>query len=113
MAGEGLRDPRVLVGPVPNGDPDATGDGHTRRDDGGVVGLLLGEQGRRRRERHADVEFRDGDLEAKRGELLHALDERCRDLADDEVALEADAVNRDALLLQRRHEVLQCGRFST
>lgn len=70
LSREGRRDPRILVGPVPNSDTDTARDGHTRRDDGVVVGLLLGEQGGCRGERHADVELRDGHLEAESGETL-------------------------------------------
>lgn len=71
-------------------------------DDSLEVLLLLLKKRCRLGERHTDVELGDGDLEAECSELLHALNERRGDLADDEVALEADAVDRDALLLQRR-----------
>lgn len=100
-----------LISEVPHSDAHTARHRLARVNDRLEVLLLLLEERRRLGERHADVELCDGNLEAERGELLHALDERRRDLADDEVALEANAVDRDALLLQRRHEVLQCGRF--
>ena len=95
LAGEGARDPRVLVGPVPDGDTDAAVDGHARRDDAVVVRLLLREERRRRGERHADVELGDCDLDALRRERRKVLLQAGRgELADDEVALEAYTIER-------------------
>ena len=105
LSAEGVGHPRVLVGPVPNGDADASLDVLARRDDGLVVLLLLRKQGSRRREGHADIELGDGDLDAKSGERLEVGLERGGDLADDEVALEADTIDGSVCGLERLDEV--------
>ena len=111
LAREGVRHPRVLVGEVPDGNANAGRDGIARRNDVLEVGLLLREQRRGSGERHADVELGDGDLDAGRGERLELRLEVRRDLADDEVALEADTVEWDACGLERLDEVEQRGRL--
>lgn len=102
---ERLGNPRVLVRPVPDGDTDAPSDTLARLDHRRVVGLLLLEQRRRRRELHADVELGEGDLHTRGGETLEVGLQARGQLADDEVALEADAVERDVLRLERLDEV--------
>lgn len=109
LAREGLRDPRVLVGPVPDGDANAAGQRLARGDDGLVVRLLLLEQRRSGGEGHADVELRDGDLDAERGERGKVLLDVAGQGADDEVALDADAVDGDAPLLEVLDEVQHRG----
>ena len=129
LAREGAGDPRVLskaasdethkhcvshtylVGEVPDGDTNTALDVHTRLHDALVVLLLLREVRLAGGRRHADVELRDRDLDAERGELLQHGLERCRHLPDDEVALEADTVYRHALLLERLDEVEHRGRL--
>ena len=129
LAREGAGDPRVLsktasdatykhcgshtylVGEVPDGDTNTALDVHTRLHDALVVLLLLREVRLAGGRRHADVELGDRDLDAERGELLQHRLERRRHLPDDEVALEADTVDRHALLLQRLDEVEHRGRL--
>lgn len=108
MAREGRRDPRVLVGPVPDGDTDAAIDGHTRTDDSVVVGLLLLEELRSRGEGHADVELGDRHLDALRSELCPVGREALRKLADDKVALEANTIERNAGGLEALDEIEHC-----
>ena len=109
LAREGVWHPRVLVGPVPNGDTNARGNGVASRDDVLEVSLLLGEQRGGGGEGHADIELGDGDLDAGGGERLELRLEIRRDLADNEVALEADTVERNARGLERLDEVEQGG----
>lgn len=59
------------------------------------------EQGLGGREGHADIELGDSDLNADGGELAHDRGERSRDLANDEVALEAHTVDGHAGGLER------------
>lgn len=59
------------------------------------------EQGLGGREGHTDIELGDGDLNADGGELAHYRGKRSRDLADDEVALEANAIDGHAGGLER------------
>jgi hypothetical protein len=59
---------------------------------------------------YTDVEFSDRDVEPEGGETLHVLLDVGRELADDEVALEADAVD-EALLLQVLHDLVKRGRL--
>ena len=113
LARERARHPRVLVGEVPNGDAHTLLDVHARLHDRLEVLLLLRERGLRRRRRRADVELRDRDLEPERGELLEDRLERRRDLADDEVALEADTVDGHSVGDELLHKVEHCGRLGT
>ena len=100
-----------LVRPVPDRDTDALLDVHARLHDALVILLLLREQRVCLGEGHADVELRDCDLDAERGELLQHRLERRGDLPDDEVALEADTVNRDAVGEELFDEVEHRGRL--
>ena len=64
------------------------------------------EEGLRGGEGHADVELRDRDLDALRGERREVRLEAGRgELADDEVALEADTIERDVCGLEALDEV--------
>ena len=85
-----------LVGEVPHRDTHTPLDVHARLHDGLVVLLLLRQVRLRRGRRHPDIEFRDRDLQPQRRELLQDGLEAAGDLPDDEVALEADAVERHA-----------------
>lgn len=105
MTREGVRHPRVLVCPVPQGNSDASIDGLACRDHIAVVGLLLGELRLSGGEGHTNVELGDGDLDARGGERFELLLEVSRHLADDEVALEADAVQGHVGGLERLDEV--------
>ncbi len=111
LAGERAGHPRVLVGEVPDGDAHTALHVRARLNDRLVVHLLLREERVRRGERHAYFELRARDLEPERGELLEHGLERAGDLADDEVALEADAVDWHAVRLQLLHEVQHRGRL--
>ena len=111
LSAEGVGHPRVLVGEVPDSHANAGRDGIARRNDVLEVGLLLREQRRGGGERHADVELGDGDLDTGRGERLELRLQVRWDLADDEVALEADTVEWDACRLERLDEVEQRGRL--
>lgn len=71
------------------------------------------EQGLGRREGHADVELRDGDLEAKGCDLGHDGRHGGGDFTDDEVALEPDTVEGNAGGLERLDEVDHCRRLRT
>ena len=66
---------------------------------------LLSEKSRRRGQGLADIQLSDGDLDAEGSERLKVLLERRGHFADDEVALEADAVDGDVLGLEALDEV--------
>lgn len=111
LARECARNPRVLIRPVPHCDANTAFDSHAGRDDVLVVRLLLLEKCGRRWEGHTDIELGDGDLKAESSELLHDGLQAGGDLTDDEVALEANTVKRDAVRFERCHEVEQSGRL--
>lgn len=99
LAGERLRDPRVLVGEAPDGDADAAGDVQAGADDVGEVVTLGDEGGGGGRERRvADVELGIGDFDVESGEALeHGGERRARRrAADDQVRLETDTVDGGA-----------------
>lgn len=115
MAGEGLRHPRILVSPVPDGDTNAALECHACGNDRGVVLLLLLEQSRCRGEGHADVELGEGDLNAecdKCSPVGLVISGRV-DFANDQMSLNTDTVDGHVLCLQGRDEVLQRGRLGT
>ena len=111
LTGEGLGNPRVLVCPVPNGDSYATSDTLAGAYDSCVVRLLLLEQSGRRRKLHANVELCNGNLDTSGGKALKILLDSGWELADNKVALEANAVERDILRLEGFNEVEHCGRL--
>ena len=111
MSGERVRHPRVLVGVIPNRDTNTALHDLACLDHVLVISLLLLEQRRGGWERHPDVEFRNGDLDAESGEGLEVGLEVGGDLTDDEVALEADAVDGDVGGLERFDEVEHSGSF--
>ena len=112
-ARENSRHPRVLIREIPNGHTNAFLDLVAGSDGGGVVFRLLfivltcfGVLG-------ADVELGDGDFEAKGGECFHVRDlifER-RAGSNDQVVLEANAVDLDAIGLHQLDDVQGCGRL--
>lgn len=73
-AREDARHPRILIGEVPNGHTNALLDRVTGSDGGGVVLRLLFVVLACFWVLGADVEFGDGDFEAKGGECLHVRD---------------------------------------
>lgn len=98
LSGECVRDPRVLVIKVPDGDAHATGNIKATPDRVLVVERLLREIGGGRRvvlREEANVELGDGHVEVERGEvrLCRDLIGAQRDDAGDEVRLDADAVD--------------------
>ena len=100
-----------LIREVPDGHTDASCDGVALRGHRLVVRFLLVKERSRRREGHADVELGDSNFNAESSELRQHGRKARRDLADDEVALEADTVDRHALLLERLDEVEHRGRL--
>lgn len=68
---------------------------------------LLSEQGRRRREGHPNIQLRHRNLDTQRRELLKVGNERRGrgHLSDDEMALHADAIDRNFRGLKRFDEV--------
>ena len=104
---EGVRHPGVLIGPVPDGDANTSLDSLAGSDDGLIVLLLLGEERRGGRERHADIELGDGNLDTSSRERRELRLEVGRDLADDEMALESDTIERHAGGLEGLDEVEQ------
>lgn len=96
-----------LISEVPDGDAYASGDRLASRNDVLVVSRLLVEQGLGGREGHTNIELGDGDLDSDGGELTHNRGERSRDLANDEVALEANAIDGHARGLERLDKVQQ------
>lgn len=102
-----------LVTEVPDGDTNATLDRHALLDDSRVVGLLLVERVRRRRQRHADIELSDGDFKTEGGELVHDRRHARGDLTDDEVALETDTVELHAGVKHRFGEVEESSSLCT
>ena len=110
---ERARNPREFVCPIPQGDPDAALDAHTCRRNGRVICLLLREQRRRRRQRHAHIELRHCHLDPRCRELIPVRGKALRQLSDNEVALEANAVNRYILRLEALDEVQHRGRLRT
>ena len=102
MAGESLRNPRVLVRHTPDSDTNAAGDVKARAHDVSVVVSLGSEGGRRGRKAGvADVELGVGDLEAEGREATEDSGEVGAGgrAADDEMALETDAVDGGAGVL--------------
>jgi hypothetical protein len=102
LARESLRNPRVLVRHTPDSDTNAAGDIEARAHDVGVVISLGGEGGRRGRKAGvADVELGIGDLEAEGREATEGGGEVGAGwrAADDEMALETDAVDGGAGIL--------------
>lgn len=109
IAREGAGHPRVLVGPVPDGDADAALGVGAGLHGALVVGGLLRQQGFRLGQLHADVELGDGDLDAQRREGGHVLllGAGAGRLAHDEVRLQADAVDARAVRLHQLDQVLR------
>lgn len=100
--------PTHLISEVPHRDANTPAHGVTRPHDSLVVSLLLLEARLGRWERReADVELGNRDLDAERGELLYVLLQRGGDLANDEVALDADAVDGHPGCLEGLDEVLE------
>lgn len=96
-----------LVSEVPDGDANASGDRLASRNDVLIVSRLLVKQGLGGRESHADIELGDGNFDSDGGELAHDRGQRSRDLPDDKVALETNAIDGHAGGLERLDEVQQ------
>ena len=112
-AREDARHPRILVREIPDGHTNALLDLVTGSNGGGVVFRLLFAVLACFRVLGTDVELGDGDFEAKGGERLHIRDlvfER-RTGPNDQVVLEADAINLDAVGLHELDDVQCCGRL--
>lgn len=106
-ARENAGNPGILVREVPDGHTHALLDLITGSDGGGVVFRLLFVVLACFRVLGADVELGDGDFEAKGGERLHVRDlvfER-RTRSDDQVILETDTVDLDAIRLHQLDDV--------
>jgi len=86
-----------LVSVIPDSSSNAALDVVARSDDILIVSLLLSEKSSRGRKRHSDVEFGDGNFETESSELFQDALEARWHFSDDEVALEADAVEGGAL----------------
>ena len=115
LARESAGDPAVVVVKVPDGDSNALGHVQASLDDGGVVGRLLCQtSGRRREAAKADINFGEGYLDAKSDEGVELRGEICGigGLADDEVALQPDAVDPHTRGLDHVDQRDGCGRFS-
>lgn len=101
MAGECIWYPGVLICEIPDSDANAAINLIAGIDSADIVVCLLTFVGCRVRRVGADVKLGNGDINAKRCKGLHigdlSLDRRCR--ADDEVGLEANAVNLDSVRL--------------
>lgn len=80
---------------------------HARVDDGPVVLRLLLERGRIRGPEQVDVKLRNRDVEPQVREPLQVLLERARDLAQREVALEADRVDGHTVRDEALHNVVE------
>lgn len=106
LARERPGDEREFVRPVPNGDSHTAAYGHARLHDERVVALLCLEQRGGAGERHADIELCDRNVDAEVRERLEVLLQVRRERVHDEVALDADAVDRNTLRLQVAHQVL-------
>lgn len=113
MAGEGLWNPRVLVGVIPDGNTNASLDVLASSDDCLVILLLLREEGRRSRKGHPDVELGDSHLDTESGESFDVLLDVTRKSADNEVTLETDTIEGNVGSLELLDEVLESGRFGT
>lgn len=112
---EDSRNPRILVGEVPDRDSHALLDLVASIDGVFVVGRLLllvlvglwvvG----------ADVEFGDGEFDPKVGESLHVCDLVCgrRSRAHDHVSLGADAIDLHAVGLDELDDIQGCGCFGS
>src|SRR5690606_30872225 len=107
VAGEGVGDPRAAVAHPPDRDAHAAVHAHAGRGDGRVVLGLLGEFVLVGGQGDAHVQFGDGHLQAQVHEALHVLCHVGGNLADDEVALQADPVQRHALVQQVAGEAVQ------
>jgi hypothetical protein len=108
---ESAWDPRVQIGIVPNRDADTVLDSQACADRVDIIGGLLSIAGSCGREgAETDVDFGIGNLDAEGGEALEVgcLAGEVWGLADDEVALETDAVDLDATGFEGLHDLL-CG----
>ena len=103
------RHPRILIIKVPHREADTRIHIQTGLGRHGIISRLLRELRVRRGRRHPHIQLRDGDLDAQRGEGLHIghLRRVGRRLVADEVRLQADAVDADALGLQAGDERLR------
>lgn len=101
-----------LVCKVPDRDSDTSLNRMACGDNGLVVGLLLCDSLCRRRERlEADIELGERDLNPERGEFLQVLLERVRHLPNNQVRLDPDPVDGNALPLEFLDEILHRCRF--
>jgi hypothetical protein len=94
-----------LIRPVPHSDADAALHRLARGNHRLIIRLLLRQKRVRHREGHPDVQLSDSDLHAEAGEGLQVRLDGGGQRADDEVALDADAVDGHAVLLQLFDEV--------
>lgn len=113
MSGEGFRDPRVLVRPVPDGDTDTSVRIGTSPNGIGIVGRLLGEQRVGGWERHADIQLGEGDVDPKRSECGHVtgLGIPAGRAANDQVGLKTNTVDFGAVRLDELDDFLRGGGF--
>lgn len=113
LAGKRARYPGELVCEVPHSDSNAALYRVACRYDRFVIRLLLSEQRRSSRKRHANIQLCDCHLNAQLDERFNVLRDVGWQLADDEVGLEADTVDRNTLFLQRFDESLVgCGFYT-
>src|SRR5690606_35229578 len=104
---EGVGHPGALVVDTPDGDTDAAGHREAGVDHGLVVAGLLLELVLVGRHLHADVQLGDGHVQAEVSEPLDVLLERGRHLADDQVGLDTDTVDRHTVAEQVDHQVVE------
>jgi hypothetical protein len=95
VAGEHIRNPRVLVCEVPDGDSDTPGDGLAAGHCVGVVFGLLRYGGRCGGRCGSDIEFSESNIDVEGGESIHVGSpggDR-RGLTDDQMGLHANTVD--------------------
>jgi len=113
LSAEGVGDPRVLIGVIPDGYSNTSCDGLASGDDGLVISLLLGKESSGGREGHADIELSNGNFNTESGERSKVGLKGRGNLTDDKVALDTNTVEGDTLGLQTLDEVDHSSRLCT
>jgi len=103
---EPTRNPRVLVGVIPDRHPNASADVLAGPNDSLVILLLLLELRGCDGEVHADIELSDRDVDTEVSEALEVLLDGGGELADDEMALGTNTIDGDSTLQHVLDEVV-------